>query len=101
MDRGDECVIFDENKLQEMGAKIQSAMELIDTVVRFPQYLRDVVFIDDIPKSVFNENLKTITFRVTYVNAPEIKEARKNKIEEYEKELEAELAKIKAEKEVL
>lgn len=93
-------MIFDD-KLKEFGDKIQNAMEAIDTIVRYPQHLRDVKFEDIGPASVFNEDIKTLRFEITYLDAPEIKGARKGKLEEYEKELEAELAKLKKAKEGL
>ena len=94
-------MIFEEDKLREMGEKIQTAMEAIDTIVRFPQYLKDVKFEDANDKSVFKEGVRTIKFELTYQDAKEIKDARKGKLEEYEKELYAELDKLKAAKEGL
>lgn len=93
--------MLDEEKLREMGEKIQSAMEAIDTIVRFPQHLKDVKFDDANDKSVFKEGVRTLKFELTYLDAPEIKNARKGKLEEYEKELYAELDKLKAAKEGL
>ena len=94
-------MIYEEDKLKDMGDKIQSAMEAIDTIVRFPQHLKNVKFEDGADKSVFNENVRTLKFELSYVDAPEIKSARKNKLDEYEQELEAELVKLRKAKEGL
>lgn len=96
-------MIFEGNqdKLQEMGDKIQSAMEAIDTIVRFPQHLQDVKFSDEKVKSAFEENSRTLRFELVYIDSPEIKSARKKRLDDYEKELEEELAKLKKAKEGL